>query len=261
MRVISWNVNGLRAVHKKGFLDWFTGENPDILCIQETKALPEQLSEALLTPNGYTAYWASADRKGYSGVATFCKEKPKNVKAGFGIDSFDTEGRVLITEFESFTLFNIYFPNGTKDAQRLKFKLDFYNATLEVLERLHQRGKPLVISGDYNTAHRPIDLERPEANEDVSGFLPVERQWIDKFIAQGYVDTLRVFHREPGLYTWWDLKSRARERLEAKAVAQKAAPGEASPDFSPGVLTAAKLRANPGKGLSTEIRIRQRFTS
>jgi len=212
IEILSWNVNGIRAAERKGILDWLSDKSPDILCVQETKAHPEQLSKELLEPAGYTAYWSSAEKKGYSGVATFTKVKPKSVKVGLGIEKFDSEGRVLITAFDSFTLLNIYFPNGKMSEERLRYKLGFYDATLAVADRLRKRGMKLVIAGDYNTAHHAIDLERPEANEDVSGFLPIERKWLDKLVSHGYTDTLRVFHKEPKLYSWWDLKSRARDR-------------------------------------------------
>lgn len=212
IEILSWNVNGVRAVERKGFLTWLQKTSPDILCLQETKATPEQLSEALKNPDGYQTHWSSAIKKGYSGVATFSQSEPLRVQKGFGEKRFDSEGRILITDFEDFSLVNIYFPNGKKDEIRLKYKLDFYEATLVFCNRLRKKGKRLVICGDVNTAHHPIDLARPEENEDTSGFLPIERKWIDKFISNGYVDTLRVFNKKAGQYTWWDLKTRARER-------------------------------------------------
>lgn len=212
MRILSWNVNGVRAAERKGFLDWLKEDSPDILCLQETKASLDQLSEKLLHPDGYEVAWASSQKKGYSGVATFVRPKPKSVKKGFGEKRFDAEGRVIITEFDRFTLLNIYFPNGKKDEERLRFKLDFYDYTLKFCNHLRRQGKELVISGDVNTAHQPIDLARPDENEDISGFLPIERKWIDRLIAAGFIDTFRVFNKRAGQYSWWDLKSRARER-------------------------------------------------
>jgi len=212
VRILSWNVNGIRAVIGKGFLDWLRTEHPDILCLQETKAQPEQLGKDMQAPQGYHAYWNYPERKGYSGVATFTKEEPTSVRNGFGIEAFDAEGRVLITEYPDFLLFNVYFPNGKKDETRLKYKMDFYEAFLQFVDPLRAEGKKLIVCGDLNTAHNEIDLARPKENEKVSGFLPMERAWMDKFVAYGFVDTFRHFNKEPGQYTWWDLKSRARER-------------------------------------------------
>ncbi len=213
MKILCWNVNGIRAVRGKGLLEWFYKESPDILCLQETKASPEQLDKDLLAPQGYHAYWNSpAEKKGYSGVATFSKEKPLNISYGFGVSEFDSEGRTIISEYPGFILMNIYFPNGKKDETRLKYKMDFYDAFLDFADNLKSQGKKLVICGDFNTAHKEIDLARPKENEKVSGFLPEERVWIDKFIAHGYVDTFRHFNKEPNQYTWWDLKSGARAR-------------------------------------------------
>jgi exodeoxyribonuclease-3 len=212
LKLVSWNVNGLRAVHKKGFLEWFEKENPDILCLQETKASEDQLVDGLRNPSGYKAYFASAEKKGYSGVAIFTNKEPVKVKKGFGIKKFDNEGRVLVADYEKFVLMNIYYPNGKASPERLKYKLDFYDAFLEYAEGLRAKGKNLVICGDVNTAHKEIDLAHPKENETVSGFLPVEREWMDKFFGCGYVDTFREFNKEPEQYTWWHVITRARER-------------------------------------------------
>ena len=212
VKLLCWNVNGIRAVMKRGFLDWLARESPDVLCLQETKATPDDLPEGLLRPPGYFAFWNYPERKGYAGVATFSKEKPLKVQNGFGMPEFDTEGRVIVSEHPGFTLFNVYFPNGKKDATRLKFKMDFYEAFLNYIEPLRQKGVRLVICGDYNTAHREIDLARPKENSKISGFLPEERAWMDRLVSLGYVDTFRHFNREPGQYSWWDIKTRARER-------------------------------------------------
>ena len=213
IKILSWNVNGIRAVQKKGFLEWLEREKPDILGVQETKAHPDQLDAFLMHPAGYETHWAwSAVKKGYSGVAIFTKEKPLNVKRGFGIKKFDEEGRVLIAEYPEFTFLNIYFPNGKASDERLKFKMDFYDATLKCVQALKKEGKKVIISGDYNTAHREIDLARPKENEETSGFLPIERAWLDKWVADGQVDIFREFHKEPGHYSWWDMKTSARDR-------------------------------------------------
>lgn len=213
MKLLSWNVNGIRAVHKKGFLDWLQNENPDILCLQETKAHPEQLTDELLNVNGYKSYFSSSIvKKGYSGVAIYSKQEPINVEHGFGIKKFDDEGRIVIAEYKEFVLMNIYYPNGKASDERLKYKMDFYDAFLTYSNKLVKKGKKLVICGDVNTAHKEIDIARPKENENVSGFLKIERDWMDKFIGDGYVDTFRVFNQEPDQYTWWDLVTRARER-------------------------------------------------
>ena len=211
-RILCWNVNGIRAVRGKGFLEWLYRESPDILCVQETKASPEQLDEDLREPKGYHLYWNYPERKGYGGVATFSKDEPRRVQNGFGAREFDIEGRFIITEYPEFIHLNVYFPNGKKDATRLKYKMDFYEACLDFIDRLKVKGERLIICGDFNTAHKEIDLARPKENEKLSGFLPMERDWMDKFVAHGYVDTFRHFNKEPNQYTWWDLKTRARER-------------------------------------------------
>lgn len=212
MKLISWNVNGIRAVAKKGFLDWVEKESPDVLCIQETKAWEEQLDDSLKNIVGYHSFFNQAEKKGYSGVAVYSKQKPINIQKGLGIPEFDKEGRTLIVEFKEFTLFNIYFPNGKQNAERLKYKLDFYEAFQKKAENLLKLNKKIVICGDVNTAHKEIDLARPKENSNVSGFLPEEREWIDRFLSAGFIDTLRIFNQNPEVYTWWDMVTRARER-------------------------------------------------
>jgi exodeoxyribonuclease-3 len=212
MKLLCWNVNGLRAIEKKGFFLWFEKESPDILCLQEIKARPEQLSPRLRNVPGYHVFWNPAEKKGYSGVATFSKKKPVTVKTGFGREEFDSEGRILITSFPTFTLFNIYFPNGKKNKERLQYKLDFYDEFLNYADNLKEQNHNIIVCGDFNTAHKEIDLARPKENEHISGFLPIERAWIDSFIDHGYVDTFRTFHTEPHQYSWWDLKTAARAR-------------------------------------------------
>jgi len=212
MKLFSWNVNGVRAIEKKGFLDWMSSELPDVLCIQETKAKFEQLPDTLQNIDGYYSYWHSAEKLGYSGVATFCKEEPLHVQYGLGIEKYDQEGRVLITEFENFLLYNIYFPNGQKDEFRLQYKLDFYNDLLVILNDQVESGNNVIVAGDWNTAHQPIDLANPKANENYSGFLPVERAQLDEYVEHGYVDSFRLFHDEPNRYSWWTYRHGARER-------------------------------------------------
>jgi len=182
------------------------------MCFQEVKAESSQLPPHVRNTPNYHVVFNSAQRKGYSGVATYSKPKPRSISTGFGIDRFDNEGRILITEYPWFTLFNIYFPNGKKNKERLEYKLSFYDTFLGIADNLVAEGKNIIVCGDFNTAHKEIDLSRPKENEKVSGFLPVERAWIDTFIDHGYVDTFRAFHSEPERYSWWDMKTRARER-------------------------------------------------
>jgi len=210
--VVSWNVNGIRAAHKKGFLEWLQREAPDVLCVQETKARPDQLPEDLINPPGYRTYWSAAEKKGYSGVAVFTKIEPAAVTTSLGVDRFDAEGRLIRLDFADFILFNVYFPNGKKDQERLEFKLAFYDTFFDMIEKLRKTDNRLMFCGDLNTAHNEIDLARPKENETVSGFLPIERRWIDKVTAHGHVDTFRHLHPQEVKYSWWDLKTRARER-------------------------------------------------
>jgi len=204
-RLLSWNVNGVRAVKGKGFLDWLQKEAPDILCLQETKARPDQLDADLREPAGYHAWWNYPERKGYSGVAILAKEEPLDIRYDLGESGLDLEGRVITAEYSGFTLMNIYFPNGKAGPERLEYKMTFYDAFLKYADSLKATGKKLVICGDVNTAHKEIDLARPKENSKVSGFLPEERAWIDKFVSHGYADTFRHFNQEPDQYTWWDL--------------------------------------------------------
>ena len=213
IKAYSWNVNGLRAAYRNGFLDWFASVSPDIVCVQETKAHPEQLPTELVQVPGYDAYFASATtRKGYSGVALYTKQPPMDVRYGFGIPEFDDEGRTIAADFGHFVLLDIYFPNGRSSEERLRYKMRFYDAFLEFVTSLKASGKNIVLCGDVNTAHREVDIARPKENSKTSGFLPEERAWMDRFVGHGFVDTFRMFNTEPGNYTWWDLISRARDR-------------------------------------------------
>ena len=212
MKLYSWNVNGIRAAERKGFLDWLDQIQPDILCLQETKARVDQLGSSLIKDHGYHTYWHSAQKAGYSGVATFCKEEPYFIQEGLGIDRFDSEGRVLITEHENFLLYNIYFPNGQKDDTRLNYKLDFYDELLPIVNDQVENGNNVIITGDWNTAHNAIDLARPKENEKTSGFMPLERERIDTYVSHGWVDTFRHFHSDSDRYTWWTYRFGARER-------------------------------------------------
>ncbi|MEX0917450.1 MAG: exodeoxyribonuclease III [Candidatus Paceibacterota bacterium] len=214
MKLISWNVNGIRAVERKGNWEDAWKLKPDILAIQETKASPEQLSEELLSHKGYHSFFNAPDKKkGYSGVAVYSKEEPKQVNYGMGIKKLDAEGRFLELHFDDFVFFNVYFPNGGQGPHRIKYKLEFYDAFLEYIEKLRKKQPYIIFGGDLNTAHEEIDLARPKENEENTGFLPVEREWIDEVIRHGYIDTFRHFYPEKeGAYTYWDLKTRARDR-------------------------------------------------
>lgn len=214
MDIVSFNVNGLRAILKKSFIEWFKKQKPDVLCLQEIKADKSQIEPGeFYDTEEYNFYWNSAERKGYSGVLVLSKEKPEDIGFGIGIEKFDNEGRLIRLKYQNFTLFNVYFPNGKSSEERLQFKLDYYDAFLELCERLRQQGEKLIITGDFNTAHRNIDLANPKENEKYSGFLPVEREWIDKLLKKGYVDTFRHFYPEKtGMYTWWTYRFNARKK-------------------------------------------------
>jgi exodeoxyribonuclease III len=212
LKLVSWNVNGIRAIHRKGNFKEVMDINPDILCVQETKAQEEQAPADIREMPGYQSYFVSAEKRGYSGVALFSRREPISISRGFGIEAFDSEGRTLAVDFGDFILYNVYFPNGKASEARLEYKMAFYDAFLEHMDKLHADGRHVVICGDVNTAHREIDLSRPKENSKVSGFLPSERAWIDKLIEHGFVDTFRMFNEQPGQYSWWHYISKARER-------------------------------------------------
>jgi len=212
IRIYSWNVNGVRAIHKKGFIDWINSSNADIICLQEIKAQYEQLPEDLKNIKGFESHWFSALKKGYSGVSIITKFKPKKIIKGIDEPRFDDEGRVIFAEYEKFVIANAYFPNGGRGPERIKYKLDFYDSLFFYLEKKYKDRKGIIITGDYNTAHKEIDLARPKENLNNTGFLPIEREWIDKIINLGYTDVFRNFVKEEGWYTYWDMFTRARER-------------------------------------------------
>ena len=213
MKIISWNVNGLRAFYKKGAFNSIFEIDPDIICLQETKAHPEQLPDEVRSPAGYHSYFDhSKIKKGYSGVAIYSKIKPEKVEYGIGIEKFDQEGRTLVAYYKDFVLLNIYFPNGGGGPDRLAFKMEYYDEFLKFIDKLKKKGKEIIFCGDVNTAHNEIDLSRPKENENHTGFLPMEREWMDKLISHGYVDTFRNFHPEKIQYSWWDMKTFARDR-------------------------------------------------
>ncbi|MEK7538684.1 MAG: exodeoxyribonuclease III [Patescibacteria group bacterium] len=214
MKIISWNVNGLRAVHKKGNFGEIFKSSPDILCLQETKCEAEQLPEEVRNPAGYVSYFShSKTRKGYSGVAVFSRTQPIKVEEGMGIKDMDQEGRLLVLYYNDFVLLNCYFPNGGGGPERLKYKLAFYDHFLAFIEKLRKDGHKVVVCGDVNTAHEEVDLARPKENEKNTGFLPEERAWIDELIYSGYVDIFRHLHPHTrDAYTYWDMKTGARNR-------------------------------------------------
>jgi exodeoxyribonuclease-3 len=211
-KLISWNVNGIRAAERKGFVEWLSASGADLVAVQETKAHPEQLSPALLAPHGYQAFWNAAEKKGYSGTVTYSRQTPVKVITGLGDPRFDTEGRALIHEFEPFVFFNIYFPNGGRGPEWVAHKLAFYRRFLEVAQAYQKAGRPIVVSGDFNTAYAEIDLARPKENVNHSGFMPEERLGLGEFFASGLIDTFRFLHPETVKYSWWDMVTRARER-------------------------------------------------
>jgi exodeoxyribonuclease III len=212
MKIITWNVNGLRAVLRKGALEWVWEQAPDVLCLQEVKARPEQLTREQAESLRLPYVWNPARRPGYSGVTTFFKEPPLDVQIGVGEPAFDEEGRVIATLHPEFRLFNVYFPSGQRGRDRVDFKLEFYARLLKLCDRLHKNGESLVITGDFNTAHMPIDLKNPKSNRKTSGFLPEERAWVQKFLDHGFVDAYRCLYPERVQYTWWTNVSNARAR-------------------------------------------------
>ncbi len=211
-KIVSWNVNGLRAILKKGFLDYLKNIDADIIGIQETKLQEDQVPDEIKNPHGYESLWNFADKKGYSGTAVFYKVNPLSFRLEFDEDVLNNEGRIIELEYPEFTLFNIYFPNGQMSEERLNYKLEFYDKIFEYFLKLRSQGRKIVVMGDVNTAHKPIDLKNPEANKDRSGFLPIERKWIDKLLDSGFIDTFRMFNKEGENYTWWTYRFKAREK-------------------------------------------------
>ena len=213
MKILSWNVNGLRASHKKGAFNSIFEQDPDIFCLQETKAHPEQLLEEVRNPAGYHSYFDhSKVKKGYSGVAIYSKIKPDKVEDGLGKAELDQEGRFLAAFFGKMVVITCYFPNGGGGPERLAFKLEFYKEFFNYIENLQKKGFSVIFCGDVNTAHNEIDLARPKENEESTGFLRIERDWLDKVTAKGYVDTFRHLHPTEIKYSWWDMKTFARDR-------------------------------------------------
>jgi exodeoxyribonuclease-3 len=213
IKLISWNVNGYRAVMNKDFLQAAQTLDADVLALQETKLQEDQLTDEMRQVAGYQSYFAFATtKKGYSGVAAYTRLKPEAVRYGMGIERFDNEGRIIEMDLGHFIFFNIYFPNGQMSDERLQYKLDFYEDFFAYCRTLREKGRSLIISGDFNTAHNEIDLKNPKANADRSGFLRIERDWLDRLVTDGYVDTFRTIYPETVKYSWWSYRFKARER-------------------------------------------------
>lgn len=211
MKIITWNVNGIRAALKKGVKEWLLDQAPDVACLQETRVLPdEQLTADQRNVPGYETIWNPAQKKGYSGVSTWMRETPLEFSLGLGAERFDVEGRVIRTLHPDFYLYNIYFPNGQRGHDRVQYKLEFYDLLLETCDALHAAGKSVIITGDFNTAHNPIDLKNDKSNETTSGFLPEERAKIDEYMEHGFVDPFRVLYPDKEQYSWWSFRGNAR---------------------------------------------------
>ena len=211
-RIISYNVNGIRSAMSKGFCDWLAASKADVVCIQEIKATPDVVDTPALEKLGYKHYWYPAQKKGYSGVAIFSKKEPLHVEYGCGIKAYDEEGRILRADFKDLSVMSAYFPSGTTGEERQNFKYKFLDDFFEYANELKKKFPNLIISGDYNICHQPIDIHNPVSNKDSSGFLPEERAWIGKFIDSGFIDTFRHFNTEPHNYTWWSYRANARPK-------------------------------------------------
>jgi exodeoxyribonuclease-3 len=213
VRLATWNVNGIRSIAGKGFLDWVNASEHDVFCLQEVKAFEGQVAPEVRSPEGYRSYWNSAQKPGYSGVATFTKHEPLNVEMGLGVPELDQEGRVLTLQFKDFDLVNAYFPNSQHGLTRLPYKLQFCEAMFKFLEKKRKAGRNVIVCGDFNIAHREIDLKNPKSNIKNPGFLPEERAWMDHIVDRaGYIDAFRKFEKGPGHYTWWSYRPGVREK-------------------------------------------------
>jgi exodeoxyribonuclease-3 len=210
--IYSYNVNGLRAAMNKGFDAWLKEAQPDVLCLQEIKVQVEQVDTSVFDRLGYRQYWYPAQKPGYSGVALFCKDRPDKVVYGMGIDKYDDEGRLIRVDLGDITVLSVYFPSGTTGEARQTFKMVFLDDFLQWVENLRKERPNLIISGDYNIAHQDMDINFPRKHDKMSGFLPEERAWLDKYLAHGYVDTFRMFNKEPNRYSWWSYRQNARAK-------------------------------------------------
>jgi len=211
-RIISYNVNGIRAALKKGLMDWLEAAKPDVFCMQEIKAMPEQLDDDFLEKLPYHHYWYPAEKKGYSGVAIWSKEEPKHVAYGCGIEKYDQEGRVIRADFENYSVMSVYMPSGSSGDARQDFKMEWLADFQAYIDELKQEIPNLIISGDYNICHKAIDIHNPSRNANTSGFLPEEREWVSQFIESGFIDTFREFNSEPHQYSWWSYRANARAK-------------------------------------------------
>lgn len=212
MKIISYNVNGIRAAEAKGLTNWMLGENPDIFCIQELKAMRDQFDWQQWEKAGYHVILNSAERKGYSGVALISKEVPQKITMGMGISKFDLEGRLIRADFKEFTQVSVYFPSGTMGDVRQDFKMEFLEEFYNYIKILKAECFALIVSGDHNICHKPIDINYPEKHNNMSGFLPEEREWFDRYIGMGLTDTFRVFNNQPNQYSWWSYRQMSREK-------------------------------------------------
>lgn len=211
-KFISYNVNGIRAALKKDWLNWLQEENPDVICLQETKANRDQVEIEEFEKAGYHSYWYSAEKKGYSGVAIFSKTKPDHIALGCGIEKYDNEGRIIRADFGDFSVLSCYFPSGSSGDERQAFKMDFLADFKVYIQELRKTRPNLLISGDINICHEAIDIHNPVSNKKSSGFLPEERQWITDFLNLGYIDTFRTLNKEPHNYSWWTYRFGARKK-------------------------------------------------
>jgi exodeoxyribonuclease-3 len=211
-KIITYNVNGIRAAMSKNWLDWLNAVNPDIVCLQETKASPEQLETGIFEEAGYYHYWHSAEKKGYSGVAILTKNKPDHVEMGCGIDHIDAEGRIIRADYGDKSVISVYIPSGSSGDERQAYKMDWLDEFYDYIQHLKKERPNLLICGDYNICHKPIDIHNPVSNAKSSGFLPEEREWMSKFIDSGFIDSFRYFNQQPHQYTWWSYRANARAK-------------------------------------------------
>lgn len=210
MRIISYNVNGIRAAIGHGLIEWIKQADPDILCLQEVKATPDQINTTVLEDLGYYLYWYPAQKKGYSGVAIFSKIRPIHVEYGCGIEKYDFEGRVIRLDFERFSVMSVYHPSGSSGDERQAFKMQWLSDFQLYIDNLKQNVPNLILSGDFNICHKPIDIHNPKSNANTSGFLPEEREWMEQFIQSGFVDAFRHLNQEPHQYSWWSYRAGSR---------------------------------------------------
>jgi len=212
MKIITYNVNGIRSAISKGWIDWLRATNPDVVCLQEIKANPDQVDVSPIEALGYQLYWYPAQKKGYSGVAIFTKLKPDYVEYGCGIKKYDDEGRVLRVDIGAISIMSVYMPSGSSGEERQAFKMVWLADFQKYVDTLKKKRPQLIICGDYNICHKPIDIHNPVSNAKSSGFLPEEREWIDGFMQSGFIDTFRSFNKEPHHYTWWSFRANSRAK-------------------------------------------------